>query len=335
MAELVDARDSKSRGVIHGSSILPPGTMKPHILVIVGPTASGKSDLAVKLAKKLDGEVISADSRQVYKGLDIGTGKITKKEMKGIRHHLLDVADPKKKFNVIEYVKLADKAIADILKRGKLPIVCGGTGFYIQALVDRIAFPEVSADTKLRKELSSKTAPQLLTMLKKLDPKRAKEIAANPSDSKNARRIIRAIEIALAMRNERTMEGRAQIAHRVVSRETVQQRAQVPSLRNQYRPEFIGIQVPRDELRNKIRIRLEKRLKAGMLEEVTRLHRNGLSWKRMEELGLEYRYVGRCLQGKMSKQEMVEKLNIEIGQYAKRQMTWFNRDRRIKWQKAG
>lgn len=284
---------------------------KPTILVIVGPTASGKSDLAVKLAKKFNGEVVSADSRQVYKGLDIGTGKITKKEMKGVPHHLLDVADPKKPFNVIEYVKLADEAIAGILKRGKLPIICGGTGFYIQALVDRIAFPEVPANKKLRKQLGSKIVSQLLTQLKKLDSKRFKQISENESDRQNKRRIIRAIEVG-----------------RVVKKTAFPVNATQSHL---YKTYFIGLNPLRDELRAKIHARLLKRLKAGMLDEATRLHKKGLSWKRMEELGLEYRYMARFLQGKISKNEMIEKLNIEIGKYAKRQMTWFRRDKRIIW----
>ena len=277
------------------------------ILVIVGPTASGKSDMAVKLAKKFNGEVISADSRQVYRGLDIGTGKITQREMKGVPHHLLDIADPRRMFNVTTYVKLADKAIADILKRGKLPIICGGTGFYIQALVDRIDFPEVAADAKLRKRLSSKTVPELLATLKKLDLKRFEKISSNASDRHNARRIIRAIEIA------KSRAGKP--------RKT--------SLR--YEATFMGLNPPRDQLRLKIKARLLKRLKAGMLKEAKRLHARGLSWKRMEELGLEYRYMARHLQGKASKQEMIEKLAIEIGRYAKRQMTWFRRDKRIHW----
>jgi len=282
---------------------------KPVILVIVGPTASGKSDLAVTLAKKLNGEVVSADSRQVYTGLDIGTGKITTKEMRGVPHHLLDIADPKRTFTVVRYVKLADTAIQNILKRGKLPIVCGGTGFYIQALVDHIAFPEVPANKKLRKKLDSKTIPQLLAQLKKLDPKRFKQISENESDRQNKRRIIRAIEVA----------------------KTRPADYELTEVESPYSPIFIGLNPPRDELRAKIRARLLKRLKAGMLDEARSLHRNGLSWKRMEDLGLEYRYMTRFLQGKISKEEMVEKLSIEIGKYAKRQMTWFGRDKRIKW----
>jgi tRNA dimethylallyltransferase len=164
---------------------------KPKMVVIVGPTSSGKSDLAVALAKKFNGEVISADSRQVYKGLNIGTGKITKKEMRGVKHHLLDVADPRKQFTVSDFLDLTNKTIVQIVKSGKLPIVCGGTGFYIDALLGEKQIPEVPPNPKLRKQLENKTTKELFKMLQKLDPERAKNI-----DAQNPRRLVRAIEIA-------------------------------------------------------------------------------------------------------------------------------------------
>ncbi|HDO23680.1 MAG TPA: tRNA (adenosine(37)-N6)-dimethylallyltransferase MiaA, partial [bacterium] len=168
--------------------------MENKVIVILGPTASGKSEMAVKLAKKFNGEIISADSRQVYRGMDIGTGKITQKEMRGIPHHLLDVASPKKVFTVIDFKKRAEKAIKDIIKRGKISIICGGTGFYIQAITGGISIPEVKPNWKLRKQLEKKNAEQLFKMLKKLDPKRSKTI-----DAKNPRRLIRAIELAQSL----------------------------------------------------------------------------------------------------------------------------------------
>ena len=280
------------------------GKMKTQILVILGPTATGKSDLAVWLAKKLNGEVVSADSRQIYKGLDIGTGKITKQEMKGVQHHLLDVADPKKKFSVFEYVKLAKKAIADIFKRKKLPIICGGTGFYIQTLVDGLDLPEVPPNKILRHELEKLSNLELLNRLEKLDPVRFKTI-----DKNNSRRIVRSIEIATSL-------------------------GSVPQLNKnsaKYNATFIGLNLPADELKKRIRIRLLKRLKSGMIEEVQSLHAKGLSWKRMDELGLEYRFLSAYIQGKINRAEMVEKLNTAISHYAKRQMTWFKRDERIMW----
>ena len=151
----------------------------PKLIVILGQTATGKSGLAIKLAKKFSGEIISADSRQVYKGMDIGTGKVTKKEMKGVPHYLLGVASPKRYFTVIQYKKLAMRAINKILKKGKLPILCGGTGFYIQAVVDGIVIPEVSPDWKLRKKLEKKSKKELFKILKELDSKRAKTIDKN------------------------------------------------------------------------------------------------------------------------------------------------------------
>ena len=161
------------------------------VLAIVGPTASGKSALAVRLARRFGGEIISADSRQVYRGLDIGTGKITKREMYGIPHHLLDVADPRQQYSAGVYAKAAQKIVRYIVQKNKLPIIVGGTGFYIDAALGTIVLPEVPPNQKLRKELTKKTSGQLFTMLQKLDPSRAKAI-----DRQNPVRLIRAIEIA-------------------------------------------------------------------------------------------------------------------------------------------
>ncbi len=339
MAELVDAHDSKSCGVIHGSSILPPGTMKPKLLVIVGPTASGKSALAVKLARKLDGEIISADSRQVYRGLDLGTGKITKKEMRGVRHHLLDVADPKRRFDVHQYKKSAGKAVDDIVSRGKIPIICGGTGLYIDALVGTIELPPVGPDAKLRKRLSKMSLDELQAMLKRIDRRRWQVINANPSDRKNARRLIRAIEIAsMAIAGGRHSSDAPLYSTKVAS---------ARHSRQPYKAYFIGIKIRPEELRKRIRARLLRRLKAGMIAEVRRLHAptsvsrlhapaagKGLSWARMEELGLEYRYISRYLRGLISKEVMIERLNAATWQYARRQMTWFRRNGKIRWVSA-
>ncbi len=291
------------------------------LLIIVGPTASGKSDLAVFLARKYNGEVISADSRQVYTGLDIGTGKIPRREMRGVRHHLLDVARPQKRFSAEQYRHLARKAVADIVTREKIPVVCGGTGFYIEALLNDNAVSDVPPDERLREKLSRKTLGQLLSILKKVDRMRWQNIAENPSDNKNARRIIRAIEIA---------EGK-----KVKGKEALLTSAQKPAIHDKYTPFFMGIKIERDDLKKRIRTRLEKRLKQGMISEVRRLHAplvgKGLSWRRMEELGLEYRYVARYLQGEMEKTEMIDKLNTEIWHYARRQMSWWKRNKKIRW----
>ncbi|MBU0612139.1 tRNA (adenosine(37)-N6)-dimethylallyltransferase MiaA [Patescibacteria group bacterium] len=277
---------------------------KYKIIVILGQTATGKSDLAVKIAKKVNGEVISADSRQVYKDLDLGTGKVTKKEMNSVPHYLLDVANAKNRFTVALYKKLADQKIKEIVSKNKVPIICGGTGFYIDAVVNNINFPEVPPNSKLRKDLEKKSAPELYKILKGIDTRRAKNI-----DSKNKVRLIRAIEITKKL-------------------------GKVPSLITK-NPNYefikIGLYLPAEKLKERIKKRLKKRIKMGMTKEMQNLHKNGLSWKRMEELGLEYRYFALYLQKKISKKEMLEKANSEIYKFAKRQMTWFKRDKEIKW----
>ena len=282
------------------------------VVVVLGPTSSGKSELAVNLALSFNGEVVSADSRQVYRYLNIGTGKITKEEMGGIPHHLLDVVNPKNKFTVAEYQKKAISAIADIVSRGKIPIICGGTGFYIDSITKGIIFPKVPPNLKLRKSLYSKSAIALFEYLKKIDPRRAKSI-----DSKNKVRLIRAIEImkALGKVPELKYDTFSAMAESVSSYKFIK----------------IGLYLPPDKLKKKIEKRLLARMKTGMLREAKKLHRGGLPWKRMEELGLEYRYIALYWQNKITKKEMLEKLNSEIYQYAKRQMTWFKRDKEIKW----
>ena len=277
---------------------------KRKIIVILGPTASGKSALAVKLAKKIDGEIISADSRQVYKGLDIGTGKITKKEMGGVPHHCLDLVSPKKIYTVVDFKKHADKAIEKIFAKNKTPILVGGTGLYIQAVVDNIALPEVKPNWKLRKELDKKTNEEMFAMLKKLDPKRAKNI-----DAKNPRRLIRAIEIAKILGKIPHLE------------------APLPS----YDVLQIGIKLPDEILKKSIDKRIKKIIKSGLVAETEKLRKSGLSWKRIYEFGFEYKYPALFLQKKISKEDMLQKIILENWQYAKRQMTWFKRDKRIKW----
>ncbi len=269
------------------------------IIVVCGPTATGKSDYAVELAKKNNGEIISADSRQVYRGFDIGSGKITKREMKGVPHHLLDVASPKRTFSAAQYKKLADKAIKDILKRGKTPIICGGTGFYIDAVVYDHTFPKVKPNKTLRKQLSRLSPRELFEKLQTLDPDRAQEI-----DSNNSVRLIRAIEIATAL-------GKVPLR-------------QAQGKQGKYDVEWIYLDFPDEVLKNRIHIRLFARIR-GIVAEVKRLHAQGVSWKRLESFGLEYRYFALYLQGKLSKAEMLTQLEFAIWHYAKRQRTWFKK----------
>jgi tRNA dimethylallyltransferase len=292
---------------------------RPKIYVIVGPTASGKTGYSIKLAKEVGGEVISADSRQVYKGLNIGSGKVTKKEMTGIPHHLLDVVSPKKVFTVADFKKLADQKIKEIIDRSRTPIIVGGTGFYIQAVVDDLILPEVAPDKRLRAELSKKTTDQLFAILKKLDSARAKTI-----DSQNPVRLIRAIEIAKAL-------GKVPLLNFSRDPISLREKRSLPKL-SAYDFEIIGIKTEQEELNKKIYKRLVDRIRSGMVAEVKKIHQSGVSWKRLEQLGLEYRYVALYLQGKLTKEEMATKLYSEIVKYSKRQLTWFKKDKRIKWQ---
>ncbi len=277
---------------------------KLKIITVVGPTSSGKSDIAVLIAKKINGEIISADSRQVYKDMNIGTGKITKKEMSGVTHHLLDVANPKKVFTVSDFKKMAEKSIEKINKKGKTPIICGGTGLYIRSVIDDLAIPDVPPNKKLRKELQEKTVEELFRILKKLDERRASEI-----DKNNPVRLIRAIEIA----------------------KTIGKVPEYKTNSDKYELLEIGLLPKQETLKEKIRSRLLKRIKAGMINEVKKLNKNGVSFKRLNDFGLEYRYVSKFLKGEFTKDEMIEKLNSEIVGYAKRQMTWFKKDKRIVW----
>ncbi len=277
---------------------------RPKIIVIGGPTASGKSDMAITLARRFDGEIISADSRQVYCGMDIGTGKVTKHEQKLARHWLLDIASPTRQYSVARFVHAAHNAIRDIVRRGKIPIVCGGTGFWIDALIYGFSIPPVKPNVTLRKKLTHLTTVQLFSRLRKLDPVRAAAI-----DRHNPVRLMRALEIVLAT-------GRP-----------------VP-LRTQNSPYellYLGVSVPKDTLIVRIERRLDDRLKHGMISEVKKLHAHGVSWKRLESFGLEYRWMARFLQKKITRSELRDGLLRDIIAYSKRQMTWFRRNKDIHW----
>ncbi len=272
-------------------------------MVIVGPTASGKTSLSIKLAKEHNGEVISADSRQVYRGLNLGTGKVTAEEMEGVPHHLLDIVDPKEIYTAADFVRDGRAAIADILSRGKLPIVVGGTFFYTDALLGRIVTPEVAPNPTLRAELEKLSAEELFSKLQTVDPVRADDI-----DQHNPRRLVRALEIADAL-------------------------GSVPQLPAEelYDAQILGIHIDQETLHKNIHNRLLARLDAGMIDEVKALHERGLSYERMEDLGLEYRYIARHLKGEVSYEDMVTTLETKIRQFAKRQMTWLKRDKSIQW----
>lgn len=271
--------------------------MKPKIIVVCGPTATGKSDKAVEIALERNGEIISADSRQIYRGLDIGSGKITQEEMRGVPHYLLDVADPREIFSVEEFVEQGKRVIEEILNKGKTPIICGGTGFYIDALIHDIHFPQVPPNESLRKELESFSLEELQNRLQELDPDRFETI-----DIQNPVRLIRAIEVATEL-------------------------GKVPHLEKNspYDIEWIYLDFDDEILKERIYKRLIARLENGMLEEAKELHKNGLSYERMKQLGLEYRYEAMYMLGEISYEELIEQLNTKIWQFAKRQRTWFKK----------
>lgn len=290
---------------------------KPFLISIVGPTASGKSELAVRLAKKINGEIISADSRQVYRGMDIGSGKINGRvskpstlypqpfyTYKSIPHYGIDIASPKTQYSVAKFQKYSKKIIKDILSRKKIPIICGGTGFWIDAVISEQVLPKVKPNLTLRNKLKNYSTEQLFKKLEKLDPQRAKSI-----DSKNPHRLIRALEIIMTT-------GRP-----------------IPqaNLNSPYKVLWIGIKTDQEKLYLKIDKRLKQRLKQGMVKEVESLHKQGLSWKKLEEFGLEYKYCALFLQNKINHSEMLEELSKAIKQYSKRQLTWFKRNQNIHW----
>lgn len=284
------------------------------LVAIVGTTASGKSDLAVELAlfirkhQRLFGvsgaEIVSADSRQVYKGFDLTSGKITPKEMRDIRHHMLNVASPSRTYSAARFKREALAVVRAIHKRNALPIVAGGTGFYIDALLYDTSFPNVKPNPTLRAQLEKKSASQLFTLLQKQDPARAAVI-----DQHNKRRLIRALEIIHATGKPIPLLEKTSL----------------------FKTLIIGLAPSQEILKKRIATRIQKRLRAGMLKEVERLHKHGLSWKRLEQFGLEYKWLSLFLQNKISHAEMIAGLQKETEQYAKRQMTWFKRNRETIW----
>jgi tRNA dimethylallyltransferase len=278
---------------------------KKKVIVIIGPTASGKTGLSIALAKKYNGEVISADSRQVYRGLDIGTEKVSKREMQGVPHYCIDIANPKRTFTVAQWCIHAKNALHAIHKKNKIPIIAGGTGFYVDSLVFGDTFPKVKPNAQLRKKLEKMTVEELLQKLKTLDPKRAQTV-----EQKNPRRLIRAIEIATEL-------------------------GKVPSLKlreEKYDVTWIGINPGIDTLMYRIESRLDTTFKKGLVSETKKLKEEmGLSWRRINELGLEYRIVGAYLRKEITKVEMREKMLLELRRYAKRQMTWMKRNEATMW----
>ena len=289
---------------------------KGKVIVVLGTTSAGKTSLGVRLAYELDGEVVSVDSRQVYRGMDIGTGKDLKEyvvEGKNIKHHLIDIADPKDRFSLASYQKLAFEAIDDILERGKLPILVGGTGQYLEAVVDNYILSEARPNEELRKELELLEVDELYNKILSLNKVFSENI--NESDRKNKRRLIRYIEVLSASSGHFEPSKRPE------------------ELRYDFL--ILGLIWSKEALSQRIDKRLKERLEEGLVEEVGQLNRDGVSFERLEELGLEYRYVSQYLKDELEYDEMIEKLSRELKKFAKRQMTWYRRwerqGREIRW----
>lgn len=271
------------------------------LLVICGPTATGKTKLALGLSESLHGELISADSRQVYKGMDIGTGKDRPKD---ITVWGLDIADPKEEFSVSEYQKFAREKILEIWKRGRLPILVGGTGFYISAVIDGIDTIAIPKDESLRKKLTTNNTDELFEILLHANSEKAKSL--NDSDKRNPARLIRAIEVAKSKSDAKDTELSADIL-------------------------FIGLRSDKTKLDNLIKARVEQRLSLGFEQEVEDLLARGVRWEDQSMKSLGYRQWRDYKLGLMTKETAVSSWIREEQKYAKRQLTWFNRDPRIVW----
>ncbi len=285
------------------------------LLVILGPTATGKTKLAVQLAHKLSGEIISADSRQVYRGMDIGTGKdLNEYNFKGVSipYHLIDIVAPIEEYNVAQFQRDFQRVYSDIKERKKLPILCGGTGFYIKAVLMDFQLPKAEPDKQLREKLETWELKELIKELEAISPG---AFANTPVDTK--RRVIRAIEVAKDRGQETEVRSKKMDKHRSPIPEP---RSSIPDTRS---PVVLGVDYPRTVIRKLITMRLHFRLENGMIEEVESLLQNGVTHERMEILGLEYRFISRYLNGVYTKDEMTALLNTAIHQFAKKQMTFF------------
>ena len=297
----------------------------PKIIVILGPTASGKTDLSLALAKKFNGEIVSADSRQVYKKMDIGTAKPMGEWKKGdyivggVTHHLMDIIDPGKGFSLADYKVMAAKFIEDILSRNKLPIVVGGTGLYIQALVENLDIPKVGPNKSLRKQLEKKKPAELAEMLVKIDPAVASgyggqgPVSAYKIDLKNPRRVLRALEVFM-------LSGESFFKQQTKSKPV-------------YRVLQIGLDLPREELYSRINTRVDKQIEEGLVGETEGLSAR-YKWSLPSMSGIGYKQMGFYLRGEAALDEATAILKRDTRRYAKRQVTWFKRDKKINWIKS-
>ncbi len=279
--------------------------MKYNSIVLLGPTASGKTSLAVRLAYNFNLEIISADSRQVYKGLDLGSGKDLDEynySGKNIPYHLIDVTDLNSEYNVFDFTKDFYRAFKNITGRNIIPLIAGGTGMYLDAVIRKYELVEVPENPEFHQNLLSKPLEELSKLLLSLKPD-----LHNKTDLEDKARVIKAIEIASYMQSDEYLKNKEELLKR-------------PDIQ----PLILGTSLERPLLRKNIKKRLDERFSQGMIEEVENLHKQGFSYERMERLGLEYRFISEYLEGKItSKEELSEKLYTAICQFAKRQETWF------------
>lgn len=286
---------------------------KIKLIAIVGPTATGKSDVAVELAKRIGGEVISADSMQVYRGMNVGTAKITPEEMQGVPHYLIDVVDPAEAFSVAEYQRLARQKISEIAGRGKIPILVGGTGLYVRSVIDKLAFPAGETASKVRRQLEERAGKEGAEVLYKelieKDPGSADIVHPN-----NVRRIIRALEVI-----ELTGRPFSEFHRDWASREPI------------YNLEMFGLSIDRELLRRRISERVDKMIGAGLLDEVKVLMAHGYEGFLTSQQAIGYKELIGYLKGEESFEGAVENIKARTRQYAKRQFTWFRADPRVKW----
>ena len=286
---------------------------KTPLVIIAGPTASGKSAAAVELALRMNGEVISADSMQIYRGMDIGTAKVTKEEMRGVRHYLIDCADPDENYNVVLFQQKAREAVQEAVSAQKLPILCGGTGFYIQALLYDIDFTDMEENTSLRSRyeaLAAEKGPEALhRILKEKDPASAAAIHPN-----NVKRVIRALEFAQE-------SGGSIAAHNLAQRERG----------SAYNSVFFVLTMDRQKLYERIDRRVDLMMEQGLLDEVTRLRDIGIARDSTAMQGIGYKQIYSYLEGDWSLEEAVRLIKRDTRHFAKRQLTWFRREKDVIW----
>ena len=285
---------------------------KPKVIVICGPTASGKTTLSIQLAQKINGEIISSDSMQIYKDMNIGTAKPDQQEMQGIKHYLLDFVEPNQRYSVADYKKDAENAIEDILQKGKVPIIVGGTGLYVDSLIYGIEYPNIEFDENYRKELERRVEKEGLEKLyekaKKIDPQAMKKISRN-----DQKRILRVLEIYNATGKTKTEQ-------------------EIESRKNEVKYDYrvFAINMDREKLYDRINKRVDIMIQKGLIEEVENLLKKYNEFPTAMQ-GLGYKEVVEYLQGNISKEEMIDKVKMETRRYAKRQNTWFKKNKQTIW----